>query len=107
MRVWCWVGKHWIDSNLSKHPELGWGSYCEECGSSFDVDIEDYIYENGTEVIFGDGQVGIIDGNDSEDETDFDNINYYICPIEFTNEQCWSDHYVMLFRGEFEVVSQE
>ena len=51
----------------------------------------------------------IVDGNDSEDidpedELGFENINYYLCPIEYTNEECWSDYYVFARRCEFELV---
>lgn len=104
MKIYCWVGEHWIDSNISNHGELGWGGYCEECGSSFDVDIEEYLVPNGTKVKFADGRIGIVDGNDNEDTDEFNDINYYVCPIEFTSLRYWSDHYVMLLRSEFEII---
>lgn len=104
MKIYCWVGEHWIDSNISNHEELGWGSYCEECGSSFDVDIEEYLVPRGTKIKFHGDRIGIIDWNDSEDTEEFENINYCVCPIEFTNEKCWSNHYLMLLREDFEIV---
>lgn len=101
MKVYCWVGEHWIDSEVSNHGELGCGSYCEECGSSFDVDIQDYLIPKGTKVVFDNDRIGIIDGTDEEITDEFNDINYYICPIEFTHLEHWSDHYVMLLREEF------
>jgi hypothetical protein len=83
---------------------LGWHGYCEECNCSFDVNIEEYLISNGTKVRLADGRIGIIDGNDEEESEEFEDINYYICLIEFTNEQYWSTHYVMLLRNEFEIV---
>ena len=105
MIVYCWIGEHEINSSLS-NDEFGWHSYCEECDSSFDVDIEDYLVPNGTKVIFADGKIGIIDGNDNEDTDEFDNVNYYVCPIEFTSMRYWSDYYVMLLRSEFEIIKE-
>lgn len=103
MKVYCWICNSEIESNLS-NDEYGWYSYCNECNSSFDVDIEEYLIPNGTKVKFADGRIGIIDGNDNENSEEFDDINYYVCPIEFTNMRYWSDYYVMLLRSDFEIV---
>lgn len=101
----CWNCGHEFIGSLS-NDGLGWHSYCEECESSFDVDIEDYLIPNGTKVKFTDGRIGIVDGNDNEDTDEFDDINYYVCPIEFTTLRYWSDYYVMLLRSEFEIVEE-
>lgn len=103
MKVYCWVGEHEIESGLS-NDGLGWHGCCKDCNSSFDVDIEEYLVSNGTKVKFADGRIGIVDGNDNEDTEEFDDINYYVCPIEFTSEKYWSNHYVMLLREDFEIV---
>ena len=76
----------------------------KEYDTSFDVDVEKSLVPNGTKVKFADGKIGIVDGNDEEETEDFEDINYYVCPIEFTNEEYWSNHYVMLLRNEFEIV---
>ena len=99
----CWNCGHEFIGSLS-NDELGWHSYCEKCESSFDVDIEEYVVPNGTKVKFADGRIGIVDGNDNEDTEEFDDINYYVCPIEFTSLRYWSDYYVMLLRSEFEII---
>lgn len=62
------------------------------------------IIARGTKVKFHDGRIGIVDWNDSEDTEEFENINYCVCPIEFTHLKYWSDHYVWLLRNEFEIV---
>lgn len=103
MRIYCWVGEHEIDSDLS-NDGLGWHSYCEECNSSFDVDIEEYLIPRGTKVKFDGNRIGIVDWNDNEDTEEFGNINYCICPIEFTHLKVWSDYYVWLLREDFEIV---
>ena len=105
MKIKCWNCCHEFEGSLSKD-ELGWYSYCEECKTSFDVDIEEYIVPNGIKVRFADGKIGIIDGNDNEDTDEFDDINYYVCPIEFTSMRYWSDYYVMLLRSEFEIIKE-
>lgn len=107
--VYCWVGEHWIKSGISRHGELGWGSYCEECDSSFDVDIEDYLIPRGTKVRVrtdenDEGWIGVVDWNDEETSDEFENINYCVCPIEYTHLEHWSDHYVWLRREDFEIV---
>ena len=92
-----------LDSFIS-NDGLGWHSYCEKCGIGFDVNIEEYLIPNGTKVKFADEKIGIVDGNDKEETEEFKDINYYVCPIEFTNEESWSNHYVMLLRNEFEII---
>lgn len=64
------------------------------------------IVENGTKVAFDNGRIGIVDGNDWEISESFEEINYFVCPIEFTNEDVWSDHTVWLFREEFEIIEE-
>ena len=68
------------------------------------INIKEYHIPNGTKVKFADGRIGIVDGNDSENTEEFKDINYYICPIEFTNKKYWSNHYIMLLRSEFEIM---
>ena len=105
MKIKCWNCGNEFDGFVS-NDGLGWHSYCEECNSSFDVDIEEYLVPNGTKVKFADGKIGIVDGNDNEESDEFGDVNYYVCPIEFTNEKYWSNHYIMLLRNEFEVVNE-
>jgi len=84
---------------------------CPECESSFDIsdeDAESILIPDGTEIKLSDGSICIVDGNDFEDvdfedDIPFDNINYHVCPIEFTNEEIWSDHYIYVRRVEFEL----
>jgi len=71
------------------------------------TDTETKLIEMGTRVKFGYNRVGIVDGNDGETTTDEIAINYYICPIEYSNEQEWSDKYIMLLRSEFEVITED
>jgi len=86
---------------------------CPECESSFDIsdeDAESILIPDGTKVEMYCGKIGIIDGNDFEcvdPESDdaYGNVNYYICPIEFTHEEIWSDHYEMLLRTDFEIIN--
>ena len=103
MKIKCWNCGCEFDGTLS-NDELGWHGYCQKCNSTFDVDIEEYMVANGTKVKFADGRIGIVDGNDNEETDEFEDINYYVCPIEFTNEECWSNHYVMLRMEDFEIV---
>ena len=95
-------GNEFYDS--ISNDRFGWHGYCIDCHSSFDVDIDDYLVPDGTKVKFYDGRIGIVDWNDNEDTEEFEDINYCVCPIEFTNEEYWSDHYVWLLREEFEIV---
>jgi len=84
---------------------------CPECESSFDIsdeDAESILVPHGSKVTLLNGIIGIVDGNDFEDadptdENVFDNINYHVCPIEFTDEKIWSDHYIYVTREEFEI----
>ena len=105
MKIKCLNCGNIFEGTVS-NDELGWHGYCEDCDSSFDVDIEDYLIPNGTKVRLFDGRIGIIDGNDNEETEEFEDINYYICPIEFTKEKYWSNHYIMLLRNEFEIVNE-
>ena len=76
----------------------------EDLNISFDVDVDEYLVPDGTKVRLPDGRIGIVDWNDNEDTEEFEDINYCICPIEFTHLENWSDHYVWLLREEFEIV---
>lgn len=64
------------------------------------------IVKNGTKVKFYDGKIGIVDGNDAEVCDNFEDINYFVCPIELTNEELWSEYYIFLSREEFEIVNE-
>lgn len=105
MRIKCWNCENEFDGSIS-NDAFGWHSYCKRCDMSFDVDIEDYVVPNGTKVRFHDGRTGIVDGNDNEVTEEFEDINYYVCPIEFTSLRYWSDHYIMLLREDFEIVEE-
>ena len=85
----------------------GWRAFCTRCSTIFYVDdINDYLVPDGTKVKLADGRIGIVDGNDEEVSEDFKNINYFICPIEYTDEEYWSDYYLFLLREEFEIVEE-
>lgn len=62
------------------------------------------LVKRGTKVKFGSYRVGIVDGNDIETTEDFENINYFVCPIEYTYKKFWSDDYIPLLRNEFEII---
>ena len=47
------------------------------------------LLPRGTRVKLPDGRIGIIDDTDAEVTEVFEDINYYICPIEFTDEDVW------------------
>lgn len=94
-----------FEGSLS-NDELGWHSVCPECECSFDVDIERFLIPRGTKVRFHGDRIGIVDWNDEEVTEEFENINYCICPIEFINEEYWSDYYVWLLRDDFEIVEE-
>lgn len=74
-------------------------------------DIEKHLVPQGTKVMYGDDwtdeeMIGIIDGNDldSMDEDDaFEDINYYIIPIEHIDDEAPSTYYEMLLREDFEI----
>lgn len=71
--------------------------------------IEECLVPDGTKVMY-DGEYGIIDGNDLEtmdDEDLFEDINYYIIPLEHINDEAPSSYYVMLLREDFEIVKEE
>ena len=69
----------------ASNDNLGWHTTCPECGGSFDIDIENHLLQRGTKVKLLDGTIGIIDGNDAETTEEYENINYYVCPMEFYN----------------------
>ena len=46
MKIKCWNCGHEFDGSLS-NDDIGWHGYCEECDTSFDVDIEEYLVPNG------------------------------------------------------------
>jgi len=88
---------------------------CPKCKSSFNIadeSAEAILISNGTKVKLFNNTIGIIDGNtfediDPEDTNTFENINYYVCPIEFTKEKYWSDHYIMARKAEFKIERQK
>ena len=86
---------------------LGWHTTCPECKGSFDIDIQSYLLPNGTKIRLADATIGIIDGNDAETTDEYKNINYYVCPMEFTHLEIWSNHYVMVIVSETEIVEQQ
>lgn len=88
----------------ASNDNLGWHTTCPECGGSFDIDIENHLLPIGTKIKLLDGTIGIIDGNDAETTQEYENINYYVCPMEFTNLEVWSNHYVMVMISDLEVV---
>lgn len=77
---------------------------CKKCGEQFD--ITDLFIPNGTKVMYDNGSIGIVDGNDAEISIYFEEINYFVCPIEFTNEEVWSDHTLWLLKEEFEIIEE-
>jgi hypothetical protein len=103
MKIKCWNCGHEFEGSFS-NDDFGWHFYCEKFNSSFDVDINKYLVPRGTKVKFHGDRIGIVDWNDEEVTEEFENINYCVCPIEFTNEEYWSDYYVWLLRDDFEVV---
>lgn len=103
MKIKCWNCGHEFDGSLSQD-EWSWYGYCKECDSSFDVDIKEYLVPTETKVRLADGRIGIIDGNDEEVTEEFEDINYFVCPIEYIDEEYWSDYYLFLMRDEFEIV---
>ena len=51
------------------------------------------------------GPGGIVDGNDAESSEEFEDINYYICPLEETYKEVWSNDYKMLHRSEISLLN--
>ena len=94
-------GKEFIPESAS-NDNLGWYTTCPECEGSFEIDIKNHLLPRGTKVKLLDGTIGIIDGNDAETTEEYENINYYVCPMEFTNLDVWSNHYVMVTINELE-----
>lgn len=108
MKVVCLQCGHRFQFTGASLDEIGWHTLCPSCNGSFDIDIEEYLVPEGTKVKMIEGGIGIVDGNDSEtcDVDDvFDNINYYICPIEYIHEDVWSNYYIMLQREDFEIIN--
>jgi|GEM_PF-4176745 len=103
-KVCCLNCGHEFAFNSTSKDELGWGTWCYACDSSFDVDIDEHLIPNGTKVKFHDSRVGIVDGNDEANTGEFEDINYYICPMEFADMEVWSDHYVMLPASDLEII---
>ena len=103
MKIKCLNCGHEFEDSIS-NDDFGWHGYCDKCDSSFDVDIKEYIVPRGTKVRFHGDRIGIVDWNDEECTEEFENINYCVCPIEFTSEEYWSDYYVWLLREDFEIV---
>lgn len=96
-------GEH-FDLTGASADSLGWHTNCPNCGCSFDIDIEDHLVPRGTKVITNDGVECIVDGNDEESTDEFEYINYYLCPIQYTHEKIWSNHYVMKQRDDFKII---
>ena len=77
--------------------------------------IEELLVPQGTKVMYGDDWtdeeiIGIIDGNDldsMDEDDDFEDINYYIIPLEHIDDEAPSNHYVMLLREDFEIIEDE
>lgn len=88
----------------ASNDENGWHVSCSICGGSYDIIIEDFLVPNGTKVNYSGNGIGIVDGNDADVTDEYANINYYVCPLEFTCEKVWSSHYHMLRRNEFEII---
>ena len=89
--------------DINEFKNLGkkrWYNTCQ-CGDDTIINQFDYTIPSGTYIIYGDNKIGIVDGNDSIDTESFSDINYYVCPIEFTKDRPWSNHYVMLRRKDF------
>ena len=66
-------------------------------------EIEKYLVPDGTKVMYDD-ELGVVDGNDLEtmdDEDEFEDIKYYIIPLEYINDEAPSNHYMMLQREDF------
>ena len=72
-------------------------------------DIGKHLVPDGTKVMYDD-ELGVVDGNDLEtmdDDDEFEDINYYITPLEYINDEAPSNHYVMLLREDFEIIKEE
>ena len=77
--------------------------------------VEELLVPQGTKVMYGDDwtdeeMIGIIDGNDldsMDEDDDFEDINYYIIPLEHIDDEAPSNHYVMLLREDFEIIEEE
>ena len=111
MEVKCLQCGHNFKFNGASCDENGWHTNCPKCDGSFDIDIEKYLVPRGTRVVYCDDWtnkkvIGIIDGNDldgCDEEDEFENINYYIIPLEHINDKAPNNYYEMLLREDFEI----
>ena len=79
---------------------LGWYAICGKCGSTFDVDINDYIIPNGTRVIV-DCDIYVVMGNDLENTDHFNDLNYYLRPTYITDADAYkTNNYIMRDRKD-------
>lgn len=46
---------------------------------------------------------GYVDGDDRENTDEFHDLNYYLCPVQYTKEKVWSNHYVMRLREDMKL----
>lgn len=77
--------------------------------------VEELLVPQGTKIMYGDDwtdeeMIGIVDGNDldsMDEDDDFEDINYYIIPLEHIDDEAPSNHYVMLLREDFEIIEEE
>ena len=102
MKVKCLQCGYEFELESASNDELGWHTTCPKCEGSFDINIEGHLVPNGTKVVMHDGKIGIVDGNDVENSEEFEDINYFICPLEYTHKEVWSNDYVFLLREDFE-----
>ena len=77
--------------------------------------VEELLVPQGTKIMYGDDwtdeeMIGIIDGNDldsMDEDDDFEDINYYIIPLEHIDDEAPSTYYEMLLREDFEIIEEE
>lgn len=86
------------------HKECPVWRYIKEYEVESKKHMENCIVPNDTKVRLADGRICVIDGNDSEVSERFEDICYFVCPIEYTNEEYWSDYYEYVLRSDFEIV---
>ena len=82
--------------------------YSIECS----MDNEENLVPRGTKVVYRDvwtdrERIGIIDGNDLETTEEDEEVNYYIIPLEYIDEEEPSTYYEMLLREDFEIIGEE
>lgn len=78
--------------------------YSIECN----MDHEENLVPRGTKVIYRDTwtdgeKIGIVDGNDLETTEEDEEVNYYIIPLEYIDEEEPSTYYEMLLREDFKI----